>query len=135
MNRIVLIRPLPKSIPARAGIYHLNDSEEKIDEGPSKPGGELKEFVKNAIKCELAQGNRHFLLDLSSVEWIDSAYVGMILAWRQLIDAEGGRFALIRVSERSKDIMRVAKLHNVLRAFDSMAEAQDYFEDQLGPDD
>jgi len=135
MNQTVLIKPLPQSTPARASIYHLGDREEKIGEGPSNPDVELKVFLRKTIKRELSQGNRYFLLDLSSVEWIDSTYVGMILSWHQMVDAEDGKFALINVSNRSKEIMRVAKLHNILRAFDSRADAQKYFTDPSDPDE
>jgi anti-anti-sigma factor len=135
MNQTVLIRPLPQATPARASIYHLSDHEEKIDEGPSNPDVELKVYLRKAIKRELSQGNRNFLLDLSSVEWIDSTYVGIILAWHQLVDAEDGKFVLINVSDRSKKIMRVAKLHNILRAFDSRSDAQEYFADPSDPDE
>jgi anti-anti-sigma factor len=135
MNHTVLIRPLPQATPARASVYHLNDLEEKIDEGPSNPDVELKVYLRKTINRELSQGNRNFLLDLSSVEWIDSTYVGMILAWHQMVDAEGGKFVLINVSDRSKEIMRVAKLHNILRAFDSPSDAQKYFADPSDPDE
>jgi anti-sigma B factor antagonist len=135
MNQTVLIRPLPQATPARASIYHLGASEEKVDEGPSNRNVEFKVYLRKTIKRELSQGNRNFLLDLSSVEWIDSTYVGMILAWHQLVDAEGGKFVLYNVSDRSKEIMRVAKLNNILRAFDSRADAQRYFADPSDPDE
>lgn len=130
MGQTVLIRPLPKTLPARAMVFHLGEREEKVKEGPSSPGVELKMFIRKAIGYELSQGNRNFLLDLASVEWIDSTYVGMILSWHQQVAAEDGEFVLVNLSDRSKDIMRVAKLDAVLKVFNTPTEAQQYF---VGP--
>ena len=127
MSPTVLIRPQPHTTPARAAIFHLTDREKKIDEGPKRRATELKTYIRRVIKRELAGGNRNFLLDLSPVEWIDSTYVGMILAWHQQVENEDGRFALVSLSDRSREIMRVAKLDHVLKVFDNPADAQAYF--------
>jgi len=108
-------------------VCHLGEQEEKVKEGPSSPGDELKMFIRKAIGDELSQGNRNFLLDLASVEWIDSTYVGMILSWHQQVAAQDGEFVLVNLSNRSKDIMKVAKLDSVLKVFNTPAEAQQYF--------
>ncbi len=123
----VLIRPLPRSVPARAAVYRVGDREKKIDEGPMDPDIELKTFIRQVLKKELGKGNRNFLLDLQSVEWIDSTYVGMILAWHQLVEAEGGEFVLVNLSKRSQDIMSVTRLDATLKVFQTQSEAQKYF--------
>lgn len=123
----VLIRPLPRSVPARAAVYSVGDREKKIDEGPMDPDVELKTFIRRILKKELGQGSRNFLLDLQSVEWIDSTYVGMILAWHQLVEAEGGEFVLVNLSKRSRDIMSVTRLDATLKVFHTQSEAQSYF--------
>jgi anti-sigma B factor antagonist len=123
----VLIRPLPRTTPARAEVYRVGVQERKIDEGPSDPDTELKTFIRGILKKELGQGVRHFLLDLQAVEWIDSTYVGMILAWHQLVDHEGGEFALINLSKRSRDIMSVTRLDTALKVFATQSEAVSYF--------
>jgi hypothetical protein len=51
----------------------------------------------------------------------------MILAWYQLVESSDGRFVLSSLSDRSKDIMKVAKLDNILQSFDSPSAAQRYF--------
>ena len=127
MSQTVLIRPLPHSTPARASVFYLTDNEKKIDEGPTGQDSELKVYIRKTIKRELDLGNRHFLLDLSPVEWIDSTYVGIILSWHQQVEREDGEFVLVSLSDRSKEIMRVAKLDHVLNVFDTPAQAQKYF--------
>ena len=128
MSQTVLIRPLPETMPARATVHRLSDDQEdKIAEGPSDPNVELKHYVRRILKRELAEGNRHFLLDLASVEWIDSSYIGMILAWHQLVEEQDGEFVLVNLSKRSKDIMKVTRLDTTLKVFDSPSDAQGYF--------
>ena len=129
MNQTVLIRPLAETTPARATVYRLDEGEERIDEGPSNPDVELKTYIRKMIKKELSQGNRNFLLDLSAVEWIDSSYVGMILSWHQLVHSEDGEFVLVNLSDRSKGIMKVARLDTVFTVFNSPSEAMQYFLD------
>jgi anti-anti-sigma factor len=122
----VLIRPFPK-VPARAVVYRVGDQEKQIDEGPGDPDVELKTFIRGILREELGRGSRHFLLDLQAVEWIDSTYVGMILSWHQLVEAEGGEFVLVNLSKRSKDIMSVTRLDATLKVFGTQSEAQSYF--------
>lgn len=121
-----MIRPR-LGTPATAVIYHLGEQEKQIAEGPLDPAIDLKTYIRKHLKKELKKDNRNIILDLRAVEWIDSTYVGMILAWHQLVEAEGGRFALVNLSGRSKDIMRVTRLDATLNVFDSVSEAGEYF--------
>lgn len=126
MSKTVMIRPR-LGTPATAVIYHLGEQEKQIAEGPLDPAIDLKTYIRKHLKKELKKDNRNIILDLRAVEWIDSTYVGMILAWHQLVEAEGGRFALVNLSGRSKDIMRVTRLDATLNVFDSVSEAGEYF--------
>jgi anti-anti-sigma factor len=127
MKDIVLIRPQPALGAAKAMVYHFGDREEKVAEGPRDPDVSLKHYVRGIIKDELTIGRRQFVLDLESVEWIDSIYVGMILAWQQLIHERDGQLVLVNPSKRSKDVLKATRLDTVLNVRDTMSDAQRYF--------
>ena len=126
MSKTVMIKPRAGT-PATAAVYYLGRDDERIADGPKSGDIDLKTYIAKFVKKELRNNNRNFILDIGAVEWIDSTYVGMILAWHQLIESEGGCFALVNLSGRSRDIMRVTRLDATLNVFDSVSEASDFF--------
>ncbi len=63
-----------------------------------------------------------FLLDLTEVTYIDSFGVGVIAAKYVSVRRKGGDVRLLRLSPRSRRVMRISGLLKIFQSFDSEEE-------------
>ena len=63
-----------------------------------------------------------FLLDLTEVTYIDSFGVGVIAAKYVSVRRKGGDVRLLRLSPRSRRVMRISGLLKIFQSFDSEDE-------------
>jgi anti-sigma B factor antagonist len=80
---------------------------------------EIKQEVNNLIK----RGNRHIILNLTKVPYMDSAGLGEIIRCFTAVRKDGGNLKLVGPNERLIDLLTITKLINVLDWFDDEAEA------------
>lgn len=66
------------------------------------------------------QKRANLLVDLSSVEYIDSSGVASLVEGYQVSKSLGLDFALIGVSEAAMNVLRLARLDKVFPIFDSL---------------
>lgn len=130
MNQIVLIRLQPPLETGRASIYHLGDSQEKVDTGPESGDVALKDYVRQRIDEELQQGNRSFVVDLALVKWVSSSEIGMMLAWYRLAANHEGQLVLANPSQSVKEVMKITKLDTVMKVFSELSDAEQHFADE-----
>jgi anti-sigma B factor antagonist len=76
----------------------------------SEDGHDLSE----AVKAGLAAGARRILIDLSTVEFIDSQGVGEIVHSLVSVQNAGARLVLCGLQSRVALVLRMANLHMVL---------------------
>lgn len=86
-----------------------------LDDGDLKFGRRVDEL--------LAKGQRHILVDLGGVTYIDSAGVGMMAAELKLVRAKGGAMKLVHLTSRSHRLLAMMKLLTVFESFDDEAAA------------
>ena len=71
----------------------------------------------------IAAGRRRVVVDLSSVSYIDSAGVGMLVAESQRVTQQGGAMRLARLTARSHHLLGMLKLKFVFEIFDDVESA------------
>ena len=80
--------------------------------------------LEGLVAAFIADGHRHVVFDLSGVDYIDSAGIGMLaLAGGQLKEA-GGRFALVAGEGRVRSLVRLTQLDAIMPMCGSVAEAR-----------
>ena len=89
--------------------------------------GEGDVQVKERIKDLLSDGQRRILLNLSEVNYIDSAGLGSLIGSYTTVKRDGGSLKLMNLTKRIQDLLAITKLITVFETFDSEAEALDAF--------
>ena len=71
----------------------------------------------------IAAGRRQFVVDLSSVSYIDSAGVGMLVAESKRVAQNHGAMRLARLTARSHHLLAMLKLKFVFEIYDDVEAA------------
>lgn len=85
--------------------------------------GEGDELLRDKINSLLHQGQKHILLNLEGVPYIDSAGLGEIVRTYTSVSRQGGKLKLLHLTKRIQDLLSITKLLTVFEVFDSEAEA------------
>ncbi|MCB9555604.1 MAG: STAS domain-containing protein [Deltaproteobacteria bacterium] len=73
--------------------------------------------------AELADQAQSVVVDLSSLEWIDSSGVGALVSLYKRVLTAGGKVNVACLNGQPKEIFRLLRLDAALRAFPSVDEA------------
>jgi anti-sigma B factor antagonist len=68
--------------------------------------------------------NKHVLVDLSRVSYIDSSGVASLVEGLQYAKNKSLKFALVGVSRAAMQVLQIAKLDQVFTIYDSISDAQ-----------
>lgn len=68
-------------------------------------------------------GRRQFVIDLSGVNYIDSAGVGMLVAESKRVTQHGGAMRLARLTARSHHLLAMLKLKFVFEVYNDVDAA------------
>jgi anti-sigma B factor antagonist len=85
--------------------------------------GEGDSQVRDRIKDLLADGQRHILLNLGDVNYIDSAGLGALISGYTTTKREGGQLKLMNLTKRIQDLLAITKLITVFETYDDEKEA------------
>ena len=75
------------------------------------------------VLLELVERKCDVVVDLSSVDYIDSSGVASLIEAYQSAKSAGTRFALVAVSGAALRVLQLARLEKVFPIFDSVSEA------------
>ena len=81
------------------------------------------EQAKTAFGEFVDSGALDLVIDLSALDFIDSAGLGALLTVLNAVGAAGGRLVLCGLSKRVRSIFELTRLHRVFGIFDSREEA------------
>ena len=73
----------------------------------------LEHRVRDQIQNLLAEGNKHFLLDLSNLSYLDSFGLGQLLSIRNSILEASGSLKLSKPQRCVRQLLRITKLDTV----------------------
>jgi anti-sigma B factor antagonist len=85
--------------------------------------GDGAELLRDKINSLLHQGRRKLLLNLSGVDYLDSAGLGEIVGTFATVRRQGGTLKLLGLTSRIRDLLSITKLLTVFETFDAEAEA------------
>ena len=81
------------------------------------------QFFSEALKEIVQQGAHHLRLDLSDVNYLSSAGIGVLVAYYKKLGDIQGSFVITAASERVRSILRMVALEPILLAAESGAES------------
>jgi anti-anti-sigma factor len=90
---------------------------------PLVAGGEAEDF-EASVKRLLGQGYRLLIADLNAVTAIDSAGIRALVRAHTSAGRVGGSFRIARPTAHTLELLKVARLDNVLSVYDSIHEAK-----------
>ncbi len=85
--------------------------------------GEGDELLREKIASLVNAGQKHLLLNLEGVPYIDSAGLGEMVRSYTTVSRQGGKLKLLNLTKRIEDLLSITKLLTVFETFDSEAEA------------
>jgi len=85
--------------------------------------GEGAEIFRDKINSLLHQGQRNLVLNLSGVDYLDSAGLGEIVGTYATVRRQGGTLKLVGLTARIRDLLSITKLLTVFDTFDSEQDA------------
>ena len=84
---------------------------------------------RQRLLAVISTGVQNVVIDLSSVDFIDSTGLGVLMGAAKRVRSSGGDIRLVSVGTRLADLIELTRLDRVLDVFDSVSAATD----QSGP--
>ena len=85
------------------------------------------EMLREAVDTLVASGRTRILLDLSKLEFMDSAGVGELVASLRMVEKFGGKLKILSVPSQVRRSLTISKLLPIFEIFDDEAEAVSSF--------
>jgi anti-sigma B factor antagonist len=81
------------------------------------------ERLGDKVRSLLQQGEKHIVVNLAAVPYMDSAGLGELVQAYTTTMRQGGRLKLLNVTKRLNDLLVITKLSTVFESHDSEAAA------------
>ncbi len=85
--------------------------------------GEGDQELGEAVRTQLAQGERKILIDFTKVSYLDSSGIGELVGCFTSIRNRQGELKLCGLNTRTFDLMKMTSLHSVFDVKETEAEA------------
>jgi anti-sigma B factor antagonist len=85
--------------------------------------GAAADSLRDKVRSLLQQGQRHILVNLAAVAFMDSAGLGEMVQAYVTANKQGGTLKLLHLTQRLHDLLLVMKLASVFECFDDEAIA------------
>lgn len=85
---------------------------------------QLRELIRN----EVAKGNKHVLLNMADVTYIDSSGIGELVSAYTAVSNQGGQLKLLSLTKKVHDLLQITKLYTVFDVHDDEVKAITSFE-------
>lgn len=78
---------------------------------------------KEAVNSIIAAGQKHLIIDMGDVTYMDSSGFGTLLSATRRLRPQGGTINLVRCNTAIDRILRITRLNTVFAMFDSVDDA------------
>lgn len=85
--------------------------------------GEGSVQLRDAVRDLLAKGQKHILLNLGDVNYIDSSGIGELVSAYTTARNQGGELKLLNLTKKVHDLLQITKLYTVFDVKDDEAAA------------
>jgi anti-sigma B factor antagonist len=89
--------------------------------------GENTGILRDELRSLLAQGNKHIILNMATVSYVDSAGLGELVGAYTTATNQGGSVKLLNLQGKMKDLMQITKLHTIFSIFENEQAAVSSF--------
>ena len=79
--------------------------------------------MRELIREQLGKGNKHLLLNLADVTYIDSSGIGELVSGFTTVSNQGGHLKLLNLTKKVHDLLQITKLYTVFDVHDDEAKA------------
>jgi len=79
--------------------------------------------LRQLIREELAKGNKHMLVNLAEVTYIDSSGIGELVSAFTAVSNQGGQLKLLKLTKKVHDLLQITKLYTVFDVHDDETKA------------
>jgi len=84
--------------------------------------------LRELVREQLGKGNKHVLLNLADVTYIDSSGIGELVSAFTTVSNQGGQLKLLNLTKKVHDLLQITKLYTVFDVHDDEAGAISSFE-------
>ena len=85
--------------------------------------GEGSVQLRDAVRDLLSKGQKHILLNLGDVNYIDSSGIGELVSAFTTAKNQGGELKLLNLTRKVHDLLHITKLYTVFDVKDDEASA------------
>jgi anti-sigma B factor antagonist len=85
--------------------------------------GEGSVQLRDTIRDLIAKGQKHILLDLGEVNYIDSSGLGELVSAYTTARNQGAALKLLKLTKKVHDLLQLTKLYTVFDIYDDEASA------------
>lgn len=85
--------------------------------------GEGSVQLRDSVRDLLAKGQKHILLNLGDVNYIDSSGIGELVSAYTTARNQGGELKLLNLTKKVHDLLQITKLYTVFDVKDDEASA------------
>jgi len=89
--------------------------------------GEGSVQLRDSVRDLLAKGQKHILLNLGDVNYIDSSGIGELVSAYTTARNQGGELKLLNLTKKVHDLLQITKLYTVFDVKDDEAKAVSSF--------
>ncbi len=85
--------------------------------------GEESTQLRNRVKGALGAGNKHLVVDMGNITYVDSAGLGTLVSAYTTVSNQGGKVKLANLTRRLNEQLTITKLVTVFDVYGSVEEA------------
>ena len=89
-------------------------------------GNEESQKFQKTLSEWIQMGDTLFLLDLGSLEFMDSSGIGMLLACQGKVNKASGQIILVNVPDQVRESLKLANLEGAFTTVDNIEEGLKY---------
>ena len=112
--------------------FHIETRQEQVVTVVTVTGrlilGEPTTQLSSAVQKEIESGHANILLNLSGVDYIDSAGLGLLVQLAGVAGRKGGKLKLSGLTKRVNSVMQITRIHTVFEIFEHEPMAVTSFE-------
>ncbi|MFQ5824579.1 MAG: STAS domain-containing protein [bacterium] len=91
------------------------------------------EFKTEMLRLIEKESEHKILIDLNEVDYVDSSGLGALLFGLRQVKSKSGVLKLVNLNPKFLNLIRIAKLDNVLKSYDNDDEAVASFKEDYDP--
>lgn len=88
---------------------------------------EFSRTLKDDLIKKVEQGNSNVIVDLSATEFVDSSFLGTLVAGLKKTDINGGNLKIAGLQEPVRVMFELTRLYKIFEIFDTVEDALNSF--------